>query len=93
MLVDNSIVVMDGILKDRKRRLPESNYLYRTGKLTAMPLLGATIIAASTFISVFLSPDSTGEYARDLFLVLAVSLLVSWVLCPCSGAVLCQTVL
>lgn len=80
MLVDNSIVVMDGILKDRKRCLPESVYLYRTGKLTAMPLLGATIIAASTFISVFLSPDSTGEYARDLFLVLAVSLLVSWVL-------------
>lgn len=80
MLVDNSIVVMDGILKDRKRRLSESDYLYRAGKLTAMPLLGATIIAASTFISVFLSPDSTGEYARDLFLVLAVSLLVSWVL-------------
>lgn len=80
MLVDNSIVVMDGILKDRKRRLPESDYLYRTGKLTAMPLLGATIIAASTFISVFLSPDSTGEYARDLFLVLAVSLLISWLL-------------
>lgn len=80
MLVDNSIVVMDGILKDRKRRLYESDYLYRTGKLTAMPLLGATIIAASTFISVFLSPDSTGEYACDLFLVLAVSLLVSWVL-------------
>lgn len=80
MLVDNSIVVMDGILKDRKRRLPESTYLYRTGKLTVMPLLGATIIAATTFISVFLSPDSTGEYARDLFLVLAVSLLVSWVL-------------
>ena len=80
MLVDNSIVVMDGILKDRKRRLSESDYLYRTGKLTAMPLLGATVIAASTFISVYLSPDSTGEYARDLFLVLAVSLLVSWVL-------------
>lgn len=80
MLVDNSIVVMDGILKDKKRRLPESTYLYRTGKLTAMPLLGATIIAACTFIPIFLSPDSVGEYAGDLFLVLAVSLLLSWVL-------------
>ncbi len=80
MLVDNSIVVMDGILKDRKRGLPESKYLYKTGKQTAMPLLGATIIAASTFISVFLSEGSTAEYARDLFLVLAVSLLISWVL-------------
>lgn len=80
MLVDNSIVVMDGILKDKKRRLSESDYLYRTGKLTAMPLLGATIIAASTFIPIYLSPGSTGEYAGDLFLVLAVSLLLSWVL-------------
>ncbi len=80
MLVDNAIVVMDGILKDRKRGLPESQWLYRTGSLTAMPLLGATIIAATTFISIFLAPDSTGEYAHDLFLVLAVSLLVSWVL-------------
>ena len=45
-----------------------------------MPLLGATVIAASTFLSVYLSPDSAGEYARDLFLVLCVSLLASWVL-------------
>ncbi len=80
MLVDNAIVVMDGILKDRKRGLPESQWLYRTGRITAMPLLGATVIAATTFISIFLAPDSTGEYAHDLFLVLAVSLLVSWVL-------------
>lgn len=80
MLVDNSIVVMDGILKDRKRRLPESTYLYRTGRLTAMPLLGATVIAATTFMAIYLSEGTVSEYARDLFLVLAVSLLVSWVL-------------
>lgn len=80
MLVDNSIVVMDGILKDCKRGLPMPDRLYRTGNITAMPLLGATVIAACTFISVYLSPNSTGEYARDLFYVLAVSLLVSWLL-------------
>ncbi len=80
MLVDNAIVIMDGILIDKKRGLPKDIYLYRIGKNTAMPLLGATIIAASTFISVYLSPDSAGEYAHDLFLVLCVSLLASWVL-------------
>ena len=80
MLVDNAIVIMDGILIDRKRGLPQDTYLYRIGKNTAMPLLGATVIAASTFISVYLSPDSAGEYARDLFLVLCVSLLASWFL-------------
>ena len=80
MLVDNAIVIMDGILIDKKRGLPPDTYLYRIGRNTAMPLLGATVIAASTFISVYLSPDSAGEYARDLFLVLCVSLLASWVL-------------
>ena len=80
MLVDNSIVIMDGILVDKRRGLGPKTYLYRIGNNTAMPLLGATIIAASTFLNCFLSPDSTGEYARDLFLVLCVSLLSSWVL-------------
>ena len=80
MLVDNAVVIMDGILIDKKRGLPPETYLYRIGRNTAMPLLGATIIAASTFLCVYLSPDSAGEYAGDLFLVLCVSLLASWVL-------------
>lgn len=80
MLVDNAVVIMDGILVDKHRGIPEEKYLYRIGKNTAMPLLGATIIAAATFISIYLSPDSAGEYAGDLFLVLCVSLLASWVL-------------
>ena len=42
--------------------------------------MGATVIAASTFLCVYLSPDTAGEYAGDLFLVLCVSLLASWVL-------------
>ena len=80
MLVDNAIVIMDGILIDKKRGLGPKTYLYRIGQNTALPLLGATIIAAATFICIYLSPDSAGEYAKDLFLVLCVSLLASWVL-------------
>ena len=80
MLVDNAVVIMDGILIDKQRGLGPKTYLYRIGRNTAMPLLGATVIAASTFICVYLSPDTAGEYARDLFLVLCVSLLASWVL-------------
>ena len=80
MLVDNAVVIMDGILVDRKRGLPPSQYLYNIGRRTAMPLLGATVIAAATFVAIYLSPDSAGEYAGDLFLVLCVSLLASWVL-------------
>ncbi|MDE5940484.1 MAG: efflux RND transporter permease subunit, partial [Muribaculaceae bacterium] len=80
MLVDNAVVIMDGILVDKKRGLAPESYLYRIGRNTALPLLGATVIAAATFIGIYLSPDSAGEYAGDLFLVLCVSLLASWVL-------------
>ena len=80
MLVDNAVVIMDGILVDKKRGFGPKAYLYRIGQNTALPLLGATVIAAVTFISVYLSPDTAGEYASDLFLVLCVSLLASWIL-------------
>ena len=80
MLVDNAVVIMDGIMKDRRRGLPKSTYLYRIGKQTAMPLLGATIIAAATFLPIFLTSGTVGEFAGDLFLVICVSLLVSWIL-------------
>ncbi|MBO4332449.1 MAG: efflux RND transporter permease subunit [Paludibacteraceae bacterium] len=93
MLVDNSIVIMDGILIDRRRGYGPKTYLYRIGQNTAMPLLGATIIAASTFIGIFLSPDTAGEYAGDLFLVLSVSLLASWILALTQVPVFSKTLL
>lgn len=80
MLVDNAVVIMDGIAVDRKKGLPKSKYLHRIGKQTALPLLGATIIAAATFLPIFLTQGTVGEFAGDLFLVICVSLLVSWVL-------------
>ncbi len=80
MLVDNAVVIMDGILVDKRKGLPPQDYLYRIGRNTAWPLLGATVIAAATFIGIYMSPDTAGEFAGDLFLVICVSLLVSWVL-------------
>ena len=80
MLVDNAIVIIDGILVDLKRGKPRMEALTAIGKKTAMPLLGATLIAILAFLPVFLSPDTAGVYVRDLFIVLAVSLMLSWIL-------------
>ena len=80
MLVDNAIVVMDGILVDRKRGLGPKSYLYNIVNNTALPMLGATVIAVLTFLPTYLSPNTAGEYCRDLFLVLCISLLASWVM-------------
>lgn len=80
MLVDNAIVILDGILVDKKRGLGRTAALTSVGKKTAMPLLGATLIAILAFYPIFLSPDTAGVYVRDLFIVLAVSLMLSWIL-------------
>ena len=80
MLVDNAIVIVDGILVDLERGVKRPAALTNIAKKTAMPLLGATLIAILAFFPIFISPDTTGEYVRDLFIVLAVSLLLSWVL-------------
>ncbi len=80
MLVDNAIVIIDGIQVDLERGVGKPGALVNITKKTAWPLLGATLIAILAFLPIFLSPDTTGEYVRDLFIVLAVSLLLSWIL-------------
>lgn len=80
MLVDNAIVIIDGILVDLKAGKPRMQAMTDIGKKTAMPLLGATLIAIIAFLPIYMSPDTTGLYVRDLFIVLGVSLMLSWVL-------------
>lgn len=80
MLVDNAIVVIDGILVEMHNGSDRKAALTRPPKRTAMPLLGATLIAVTAFLPVFLSKDTAGTYARDLFVVLCISLMVSWLL-------------
>lgn len=79
MLVDNAIVVLDGILLRRRITRGKSAFT-KTAKQTAIPLLGATAIAIAAFLPVYLSPDTAGTFVNDLFLVLAISLAISWIL-------------
>lgn len=80
MLVDNAIVIVDGILVDLKQGRSRMEALTTIGRRTAMPLLGATLIAILAFWPIFLSPDTAGVYVRDLFIVIAMSLMLSWIL-------------
>jgi multidrug efflux pump subunit AcrB len=80
MLVDNAIVVIDGILVDLKKEVKRKKALIHPATRTAWPLFGATFIAVAAFFPVYLSKDAAGTYARDLFVVLCISLFVSWAL-------------
>lgn len=80
MLVDNAIVVYDATLVNMQRGMRKRTAILAAVSTTAMPLLGATLIAVLTFLPVYLSPHITGELLSSLFIVIAVSLLLSWVL-------------
>jgi len=78
MLVDNAIVIVEGVLIARQQGstlLTAINYVIRR---SALPLLGATVIAILAFAPIGLSQDSTGEYCKSLFQVLLISLMLSW---------------
>lgn len=79
MLVDNAIVVVEGILIGMQRRLSLKDAASQIVRQTQWPLLGATVIAIVAFAPIGLSSDATGEFAGSLFWVLLVSLLLSWV--------------
>ncbi|WP_213609745.1 efflux RND transporter permease subunit [Pseudoalteromonas sp.] len=78
MLVDNAIVVTEGILINLKRGQSKLKAANNIVNQTKWPLLGATIIAITAFAPVGLSADATGEFAGSLFWVLLISLLLSW---------------
>jgi multidrug efflux pump subunit AcrB len=78
MLVDNAIVITEGVLIGLKRGMTKIAAANAIVQQTMWPLLGATIIAILAFAPIGLSPDSTGEFAGSLFYVLLYSLFLSW---------------
>lgn len=80
MLVDNAIVITEGIMIGLKRGLSRIEAAKRIVSHTSWPLLAATFIAITAFAPIGLSPDASGEFTGSLFWVLLISLFLSWVL-------------
>ncbi|MBT8098912.1 MAG: efflux RND transporter permease subunit, partial [Gammaproteobacteria bacterium] len=79
MLVDNAIVVIDGMLVRIQQGMKKEAAALDVVKQASWPLLGATIIAVLAFAAIGTSQDSTGEFTRSLYTVVLISLLLSWV--------------
>ncbi len=79
MLVDNAIVITDGILVGLKRGLTRLEAAKKIVQHTQFPLLGATVIAIAAFAPIGLSQEAVGEFVGTLFIVLLISLLLSWI--------------
>lgn len=89
MLVDNAIVVVDGVLVRMQKGEDAKQAAIEVVKQTAIPLFGATIIAILAFAAIGTSDDSTGEFCRSLYQVVLVSLLLSWVTAVTITPLLC----
>ncbi len=90
MLVDNAIVVVEGLLiryQQGKDRLQAAIEVVNQNK---WPLLGATVIAIMAFAGIGLSEEKVGEFCRSLFIVLCISLMMSWVTAVTITPLLCD---
>ena len=79
MLVDNAIVVTDNAQQAMLRGVARRRAVVDGANAPRWSLLGATLIAIFSFLPLYLAP-SVAEIVKPLFVVLALSLLLSWVL-------------
>ncbi|MBY5991459.1 efflux RND transporter permease subunit [Ferrimonas balearica] len=92
MLVDNAIVVTDGVLS-RLQKDPQADRKQVIGevvKSTQWPLLGGTIVGILAFSAIGLSPSNMGEYAGSLFWVILYSMMLSWLFAITVVPLLCH---
>jgi multidrug efflux pump subunit AcrB len=79
MLVDNAIVVTDNAMMSMKRGMPRAKAFITGASIPQWGLLGATFIAIISFLPLYLAPNNTAEIIKPLFVVLAISLILSWI--------------
>ena len=80
MLVDNAIVVTDNAQIAIARGMDRRKALINGATGPQWGLLGATFIAVCSFLPLYLAPSAVAEIVKPLFVVLAISLGLSWVL-------------
>jgi multidrug efflux pump subunit AcrB len=93
MLVDNAIVVVEGIILKSHSGMERNKAAEETVRETQWPLLGATAIAILAFAAISLSKNMTGEWLASLFQVICLSLGLSWIFAITLTPCLCVTFL
>lgn len=93
MMVDNSIVVADGISVQFREGVERKKAAINAATGPALPLLAATIIAVMAFYPIYASREDAGEYCRTLFIVVAAALIISWLISMLITPLQCMDIL
>ena len=89
MMVDNAIVVADGMAVRLKKGMSRTKAAIEAATQPSVALLGATLVAVMAFFPIFAARTNSGEYAASLFVVVGVSLILSWVIAMTITPLLC----
>lgn len=79
MLVDNAIVVTEGILVESKKGKTITQAAQHIVGKTRWALLGGTVVGILAFAPIGFAPGDTAEYTNHLFWVIFISLFYSWI--------------
>ncbi|MBY5947860.1 efflux RND transporter permease subunit [Photobacterium rosenbergii] len=89
MLVDNAIVITDMFKAKVTKGIGRNEAAISSVKETAIPLLGATVIAIMGSSPILFSKTDMAEFTLSLFQVMAASLLFSWFVAMLITPLLC----
>lgn len=89
MMVDNAIVVADGMATRLRKGMGKVEAAVEAASQPSIALLGATIVAVMAFFPIYAATTNAGEYAGSLFVVVAVSLLLSWIIAMTITPLMC----
>ncbi|MEZ9685253.1 efflux RND transporter permease subunit [Vibrio atlanticus] len=89
MLVDNAIVITDMMIVKINKGIDRTKAAIDSVKETATPLFGATVIAIMGASPVIFSKTDAAEFASSVFLIIASSLLLSWLVAMTFTALMC----
>ncbi|MDO6498532.1 efflux RND transporter permease subunit [Photobacterium sanguinicancri] len=90
MMVDNAIVVAEGILIGVGKGQNKLEVAKRIVTQTKWPLLGGTLVGIVAFAPIGLAPGDTAEYTGHLFWVILISLMFSWIFAITLTPVFCH---
>lgn len=80
LLVDNAIVIVESILVRRENGQDAVTAAIESGKELRNPLLISSLTTAAAFMPIAMAKSAVGEYTSDIFYVVTIALLVSWLL-------------
>ncbi len=77
MLVDNSIVVLESVVRHREQGEGPSDAAIRGASEVGMPISASTLTTVAVFLPVLFVPGLAGQIFRDMSLTISFSLIVS----------------